>query len=40
MSSAVALVSSTQSCRSPAQIDGTSSRSSEMIRATPTGWTT
>ena len=31
MSSAVALVSSTQSCSNPAQIDGTSSRSSEMI---------
>ena len=35
MSSAVALVSSTQSCSSPAQTDGTSRRSSEMIRATP-----
>ncbi len=40
MSSAVALVSSTQSCRRPAQTEGTSSRSSEMMRATPTGWTT
>ncbi len=40
MSSAVALVSSTQSCSRPAQTDGTSSRSSEMMRATPTGWTT
>ena len=35
MSSAVALVSSTQSCSRPAQTDGTSRRSSEMMRATP-----
>ncbi len=40
MSSAVALVSSTQSCKRPAQIDPTSSLSSEMIVATLSGCTT
>jgi hypothetical protein len=40
MSSAVALVSSTQSCSRPAQTEGTSSLSSAMILATPRGWTT
>ena len=40
MSSTVALVSSTQSWSSPAQIEPTSSLSSEMIVATLSGWTT
>ena len=40
MSSAVALVSSTQSCSRPAQTEGTSSFRSAISLATPSGCTT